>query len=414
MSYLEERIDKKSEELQYLDAKLRDNNEHIILRGDVKVKELVVDSDRIVFQDLQTKRINEVQMQEFLNDVYSIDEPFDLYENILFEQLIFDGLTVPKLVNNIPKERLVFSHTDTSDLNLIVDGNIQADGLEVFGFIDDVLVNDKNVLLTEGVQYLYKGKLRISNVTSRNMFVNYINKIDLPNFEKDRYVDVSEHTIESIKSNNIKVGYINGYDMRSLDDLVLKNKGDQKIVGSYEFDTLFVDELEIDGFLSGTKIEDIAMISDNTVAIPQSLIFTQDFKVEHLDVTARLDHIPVYRAKLDVLLKNHSEIQFITGAKTFSTLNLIGPIHLRGQIKTKGLEPPIITKDLVLKGDYTITGETIISNSLKFNNLVEPSGKYSLERLQNQGLKLNEREIPVHLDFVKGLYVIYIFCICLK
>lgn len=407
ISYLEKEIDEKTEQLRKINENLtnRTRNEPIILNGNVQIRNLEIDSDRIIFEDLHAKAINTIQLEKFFNDVYFLDNPFDLGDNLQFEDVVFEGFISPKLVNNIPVEDLIYTHSNMTLANLIVDGDITAEDVIVDGFVDGLPITTNDILLVDSDQ-VFQSPVTISKVKTEHLFVNHVNSINMFTLTKNRVVDIAEHNINTLSVKNITIGYINGMDMQTLESLVFGKSGEQEIIGDYQFDTLVVDDFEVDGFLSNTSLEHLRFISNHTNLCLQSIIFTEDLQTDHLHVIERINQIKSRNGKLDVLLKDHEEIQHITGPKTFESINLFGPIQLRGQIKIKGLEPPIIHKKLSLKGDYEIKGATTIEKSLKFEDLAEPSGSYSMKRLESSGLKLDEKEIPVHLYFIKGLLVI--------
>lgn len=372
------------------------------------VKNLNVSNDKIIFEDVRAKSINKEKMDKFFNDIIFLEDSFLINDNFEFEDVIFDGLIKPKFVNNIPGDKFIFTSTNvTTEIDLIVEGTVTVEELDVEGVVDDVRITEETVLLIEGDQTL-EGSISLLEFSAEHLEVEMLNYINITSFEERHRFQLLQNNITSLSVKNITLGFVNALNMKSLDTLVLRTRGDQEILGNYEFDTLIVDEFDIDGLLSGIKVPDnLTVISNATNLVPQDLIFTEDLYAETLHVITRLNQIPVYNGKIDILLNDYPEMQYISGQKTFDTLNILGPIQLRGRIHSEGLDKmsPIITKNLTLVGDYTITGDAVIEKLFKFGDITESSGTYSMSRLEEFGLKLTDAEIPLHMDLKQELNV---------
>ncbi|GLV35615.1 Anaphase Promoting Complex subunit 10, partial [Carabus blaptoides fortunei] len=405
---IQEQITKKHAQLKYLEEKVSNNKEPLIMKGDVHVKNLNLSNDKIIFEDIRAKTINKEKMDKFFNDIIFLDDSFLINDNFEFEDVIFDGLIKPKFLNSMPGDEFIFTSTNvTTEIDLIVEGTVTVEELYVEGVVDDVRISEETVLLIEGDQTL-EGSISLLEISAEHLEVEMLNYINITSFEERHRFKMLQNNITSLIVQNITLGFVNALDMKSLDTLVLRTRGDQEILGNYKFDTLIVEDFDIDGLLSGIKVPDnLTFISNATNLIEQDLIFTEDLYAETLHVIQRLNQIPVYNGKIDILLNDYPEMQYISGQKTFESLNILGPIQLRGRIHSEGLDrmSPIITNNLTLVGDYTVLGGAVIEKLFKFGDITESSGTYSMSRLEEFGLKLTDTEVPLRMDLKQELNI---------
>lgn len=133
-----------------------------------------------------------------------------------------------------------------------------------------------------------------------------------------------------------------------------------------------------------------------------------DLNVDNLNIVERLNNIDVEDGKLNILYKDITEKQFVTGKKVFSeNVDLNGPLQLQGKIQSEGLEkmnPVLMINDPLedLFGDFTLTGNVTIENLLECDDI--KNDKFSINRLKKLGLKLDE-DVKKPIKFKQQIYV---------
>lgn len=129
--------------------------------------------------------------------------------------------------------------------------------------------------------------------------------------------------------------------------------------------------LAIFDYFVGVKIpEELILINTGDYVIPKSLLFATPPNIVNLTVLNHLDSISVTSdGNLDLLLKNHTFQQHVTGLKTLKNLELLNPISVRGKLKGKAFENinPLkkIESDLTIDHDVVIGGNVLVEDFVK-------------------------------------------------
>lgn len=209
-------------------------------------------------------------------------------------------------------------------------------------------------------------------------------------------------------------GFFNGGDIRELNSLLLKTRGNQVLEAPFAFDNLTAPEVVlINGQLSGKTSADLISIKQGTYVIDQTVEFEEPVYAKTLALTERINNLQVLDGKLDVLLKNASQPQIVSGDKLFENVQLQSPISLQGKINSESLTNmnpvSIFDEDLVLEGNYEINGEVNIQEHLDAADIVGRSGTYSALRLQRYGLPLHSNYSGLHFTFTQPIRVKNLF-----
>lgn len=373
-----------------------------------------INADEIIFNNvtlihnLDAEKINNFVTQELLNNTLNIDQGFNLGEVSLASMT--DNSLNASIINRRDPKSLIHTFDNLNLINLNVNGTLSApEGVRLEGRLNDVAIN--NLLLKTGDQNLSE-PLIVNSAKIDRISVRALNNQNLTSLKQPEIVKIGH--IETLKVKNLTIGgYINNIDVPTLDKYALKKSGNQRITSDYIFDEIQGKNLEVFGEISGKKLSQLIPTDSGNYSIDSDVIFKNLLFVDNLQVREFLNEIEVIDNKLDILLRNTTEEQEITGAKIFDDVIVVPAINLQGRVKSKNLERinPLktIEEDIVLTGPKTITGPVEIENFVKVTDIVTPDTSYSLSLLETDGLKLTSKEIKPHLHFVQQINVDEIF-----
>ncbi|KAL5288129.1 hypothetical protein ACFFRR_008779 [Megaselia abdita] len=162
------------------------------------------------------------------------------------------------------------------------------------------------------------------------------------------------------------------------------------------------------GMVSERNISDLVKIDSGDYFIDQFVRFSEPLIVGDLEVHERLNNIRVINGQLDVLLLNSDKVQQITGFKEFEHVELREPVVIRGK-SIGGLldeKKPVkhVTEDIVLQGDYILTGDVVVRNAIVGKNIFGESQNLSLDGVLKNGLKLTD-DVEMPMKFSKPLTI---------
>lgn len=271
---------------------------------------------------------------------------------------------------------------------LFVNGKI--DGLELS--VDNVLMNKTQTLRP----------LTIDDFTSSTVSnIAQVNSLPFNEFFKllRRKVDRKiPNMIHRLDVETMTIGrFLNNRNFTALAINSLKTTGDQVITGAMNIRELKANRVMFGKSpprISNIPLSMLVNINDNRrVDINQDVRFTEELNVNRLFVTERINNINVKNGQLQVLRKRGPTAQVVTGEKFFDEVRLLSPIVLRGKIESKTLEKmnPILTIDenLVLEGDYSITGPVAIRKFISAtDDIVTSSPTLGLRNLMDNGINL--------------------------
>ncbi|RZC40837.1 uncharacterized protein BDFB_005868, partial [Asbolus verrucosus] len=375
--------------------------------------DVIIFNNSTFIQNLIAPKINNFETDKLKENVLDINNGFQLGE-INLSSVMIEGSVTPKIINGRNGSTLIHRSDDLNLDLLTVRGNLVAlEGVEIKGKLNGITVDDQNLLLSVGDQYLSE-PLALNSVKIDRMIAKSLNGKNMATVQLWNDDNISIDRIKNLKVKNLTIGgYINDVDIPTLNKYALKKSGDQTVTSDYIFDVLEGDNLEVEGEISGKRLSDLIPIDAGYYSINQDMIFKNNLTVNNLKVLDFLNGIDVKDEKLDVLLKDHSEEQEISGEKIFDDLIIYNAIYLQGNIKSEELEKmnPMVTveEELVLEGNRTITGNVEVENVAKIGDMMTPDGTYSLTKLQREGVKLTDTEIRPRLHFIQQLNVDEIF-----
>lgn len=382
--------------------KLEDNSEF----SSLYVNELILNSDK--FTDVTSvEYLNGKNISEFLEDIVLINGDIIRKLPTDINEIKIENKIQPLIVNNRKTEDIVHFNDDISLSHFIIEGNaIFENGINIEGHLNGLSMSKKQMLLNEGDQIL-EGNLISSQIQTKNIQTNKINELPLETVN----FNVSLESLTYLNNINAKhlvvAGFVNNVDINLLNKNALKTQGNQEIKGKYHFDSLEVDNFFTD-YLSDNKMQNNLVATKSTSEQIKDVEFIEELELNSLTVTYSLNHIEAYNGKLAILLKDSKELQEISGYKLFQNIDLTNDIKLRGRIKNNIWEKinPVrnIEDQIIVAGDFNLTGNITVEKSLTSKYIVSKNGNYSLTLLESQGLKINEN-IPVHLLFKQQLNV---------
>lgn len=346
-----------------------------------KLKKYIGKAEEILSKDVvrRPKRLNDSMLQNDMNTTqFNDDNHFDNSSDIS-ASLYFDELIVSE---SIFTERI--NGHNISDL-VRTDSDLMLDALAV----DDLII--------------------VNNT-------KHFEVIQAKLLESDKRIkrDASIGESQPINLNNIIVeGRINGIDFNYLVENVLRTDVDNQVLESpVTIGTLTADSLQtFDGKLSELEIANIAHTNINELLIRQPIRFTQDVEMKRLKVLERLNQILIENDEMDILFKRSKKVQVIGGLKEFQTIQLLNPIILQGKINVTSpmierIQPIVtINEDLDLVGDFQFFGNVTIMNYMQAQNLFGKSLHYSAAQVQADGLRLDETNINMDLEFTQPIRV---------
>ncbi|XP_055704200.1 uncharacterized protein LOC129802424 isoform X2 [Phlebotomus papatasi] len=330
------------------------------------------------------------------------------------EKYDFDELTVEEIqtefINGLPFESLI--RTDTP-LNLsgieLECRNVSILGeLTVKNFLDGVKL-DKNHILLKNSDPQHLNFTALDTLIVNDVHLQRINSLDfsliLNGLKEMKSV---EKNVTVLKADNLFVnGSVNGVDLAVLEKYALRTEGNQIIIEVSEIDHLVADKVNAFRKVSEKNISNAVLASNGDFLLDYPVSFYTNISVEKLQVTERLNQIEVFDGKLDIILLNSTEMQIVDGKKTFDNVSLLKPILLQGKINSQSLDKmnPMasINDNLVLDGDYFITGPVTVNRVLRVEDLV--SGNLSLQKLFSDGLKIDTMEVHQNINFQQPIKI---------
>lgn len=403
-------------------------DECIEVKGDIMVPEVIA-TEGLVTSLNATKINDELQQSRSANET-------DESEPMILDRLIVDGELDVKFLNGFAAETLL--HT-TDDFSALKDVDLHAKEVEIRGelfvenLIDGIRFTPDNVLLRD-VDQVFTGKtLLVDQLKVNNLITKTLNSTDIGTIES--YIDKAEAIISAraqgvegpdypmilkeIRVNDLELtGLLNEVDINYIDRNALKVVGDQVITGNFNFDNIVTKNLITqNNRLSGIDLN-LMVLTEPTgdqpdFTVRQDVQFINPVYIDNLQVTERLNHIPVVDGELQVLLLNSEEPQLMTGTKTFDNVVVLEPIQLQGKINSSSLSKmnPITTinQDIYLEGDFEISGDVNIIELLNATNIYGASRTYNYADLYRHGLPLNAASIDQNFTFKQPLMIQNVF-----
>lgn len=208
-------------------------------------------------------------------------------------------------------------------------------------------------------------------------------------------------------------GRLNGLDFSDLQENVLRtNAVEQQLNANTRIDVATANVVRVrSNTISNQNLADLVSIRVNSTLIEQDIQFTQPIIINELNIMNRFNHMQVTNNRLDALFRRAKGVQVITGKKVFESVALLEPIFQQGKIDVRSpimaqIKPMVnVDQDIVLTGDYSISGNVTIENLLAASNLFGRSGRYSAKQLQTDALRIDESVVNVAVEFVQPIRV---------
>lgn len=217
----------------------------------------------------------------------------------------------------------------------------------------------------------------------------------------------------TLNLNNIELdGLMNGVSFADLFKNALRTDlPEQQLDNQLNVNTIQANEIQMThNILSGKNLDRIADINGQLTMMNGPFVFKRLLRVDELLVVDRINQITVTESRLNILFKRSKHMQMIVGEKIFESVNLLEPIVLRGKIN---ISSPIMNKikpivtiddDLTINGDVIITGNITVKLSFDSSNVFGRNMQNSLDLLQTDGLRTDETNIDLPLDFEQPIH----------
>jgi cytoskeletal protein CcmA (bactofilin family) len=323
---------------------------------------------------------------------------------MLIRSLTVDGPLKAQTINGRAISDLVYkSHRRNPKLTGIVANEVLiAKDLFVNGKVDGIELSLDNVILNQPNQVLRP--LTINSLSVKSIAdVAQVNGLPFDQFFTllRRKVDKKiPNLIHRLDVDTMTVGkFLNERNFTAMSIHSLKTSGDQAIVapitiGQLTANKIIFQKVLRDQKISNVPIGDLINVADTRKRfdILQDVRFEDELFVNNTRVNERINNVNVRNGKLQVLRKRGLNQQIVTGEKFFDQVDLLSPIVLQGKIESKTLEKmnPIITvnDNLVLQGDYKITGPVTVRRIRATDDITTGNGKFGLKNLAVNGLNL--------------------------
>lgn len=389
--------------LQNLDLSLR-QAKNPIFTGNVIATNVIINNG-ILVENLFANKLNNVSMPDFAANLLTI-EGFDIEKPLYFSDLTVNTLLNPTFINKHSSETLM-RRTDDFQLK-----HFNADGVANFnapitlrGKLNDISISNETIVLKEGRQYL-KGNLRANEINVENFETSQINRMDLKML---KYLSVKPLELQNIKNLTVDRlfmgGLLNDVDIGVLDQYTLKIRGDQEIKGNHKFTTLEADEIQTRVGVVGNFVR----TDYGEYWIDQDVFFVDDVSAEFAQLKRGLNHIQINsKGSLDVFVKNTRDLVYVNGLKEIENVRL-GEVKFRGKILSKLLEKinPVkhIQKPMNVTGDYVFKNGMFVEKFLQAKNVANKANTFTVQRLRNQGLKINDENVSASVRFLQQIKV---------
>lgn len=323
---------------------------------------------------------------------------------VLVENLTINGPIKIKSINGRPVTDLVYTTNsrNTQLRDVIANEVVVTKELSVNGKVDGVEVREDNVLLKQPQQILRP--MTVNNLSVKTLSeVVEINGLPFDEIMKLLHgkVDpkipnmINELTVDTMTIER----FLNDRNFTAMSVNSMKTSGDQvvtgaKTIGHLKANNVFFRKALRDQRISGTPLAMLVNVNDTRqkIEIKQDIRFTDELNVNRLFVTERINNVNVKDGFIQVMRKRGPTSQTVTGEKFFDTVHLLSPIVLQGKIESKTLAKmnPIVTIDenLVLQGDYKISGPVTIRRYINATEDIVTLNSLSLKNLADKGLNL--------------------------
>lgn len=287
-----------------------------------------------------------------------------------FAELVLDELVVDS-INNHPVKDLVYANRP----------------------INARKIKAQNVFI--------KNRFQVKGLASRKQNINAVKSK-----REDGQTKYPE-LIDEISIDQLIVdGSINGIDLSTIKKFALRvdSEQEQQMKAQFHFSQLKANDVTVKPEVVALKqLENIIRTVGGPYTVLQDVSFAQPLLVNELIIHDSMNNIVSANGKLEVLLKRSPEVQHVSGYKRFETVTLRSPISLQGKISHSNLDHmnPVVTvaKDIVLDGDYVISGNVTIKAAMKCNNLFGASSIFNVKHLFHEGVKVESTEVSTGLDF---------------
>ncbi|CAH1984441.1 unnamed protein product [Acanthoscelides obtectus] len=347
-----------------LDALLLHKNHHRVVLNNITANEIVLENKgSVVCPNINF--IDGVNISTLIANTINVNEGFEI-SNMNFDTVRIEEYFHPQKINHN----------------------------------DGILHRNKKILLHSlniNGNALFRNKVILSNSSKATEDKETANKKK----RSDKF--------KTIKANSIRLGgFINDLDVPTLNKYAFRKSGGFGSARTCTFDHLTAENLET-LTCSGKRPEDIMLIVGRDYESNRNSILHKDIDVNRLQISRHLNNISVdHDGKLDILMKNRSESQYISGLKTFQNLEIQDVINLQGKIgkQFESFDPLVLVySDVDVEEDVVVIGNVTVENLIKSKDMTPSGSNVSIARLTRLGLPLNSTEIEMHLSLRQHINV---------
>lgn len=273
---------------------------------------------------------------------------------------------------------------------------------------DTVLLNFEDQLL--------KGNFNIPGINTVLLEAELINDLT---FEKLKEIVAYEnktinipYVLSQAATENVFIeGLVNNMNFNSLVTDTLKLTGEQTFSEAFQISNLETMDVSTSPSTASNILNQLITIDEGSFEINQDVQF-DNLNLKSIVIGERLNNINVLDDELLVLLLDSRKMQRVTGDKLFSNVELMGPINLQAKINSASLDRKnpvtMVEEPLILTGNYIIQGNVSVERFLGCGDLKKRDSNLTIKGMQQKGLKLSERNIPMPIVFSQPLEVSFL------
>lgn len=223
----------------------------------------------------------------------------------------------------------------------------------------------------------------------------------------------SPYVLSQVATENAFIeGSVNNMNFNSLVTDILKLTGEQSFSGALKISNLETVDISTSPSIASNILNQLITIDEGSFEINQDVQF-DNLNLKSIIIGERLNNINVLDDELLVVLLDSPKMQRVTGDKLFSNVELMGPINLQAKINSASLDRKnpvtMVEEPLILTGNYIIQGNVSVERFLGCGDLKKKDSNLTVKEMQQKGLKLSERNIPMPIVFSQPLEVSFFY-----
>lgn len=291
-------------------------------------------------------------------------------------------------------------------------GFIRSNELLIAGTVDGVRVDNRNLLLTVGEQYM-RGTISIDELSAPFINLNLLNGYVFDTFYSDLVLnDASQNWtgLVHVKSNVVAASIVSTKALTPLDPEIASSSAllhsfstQQIVTGVHTVGGLAVwEQLTVEETVNGVQIPDNIYLKNGQNEIIHTPVTFVSVAADSIIINSNLDQIQQVDGRLSVLVLSGEQQQVVSSTKLFTDLTLLGNSTVGLKVAGYNLNDFVMNvQQDVLHG---LNAATEINGSLTFDDSVfvvdDQLNGVSLAKIRNSALFLSATYVDLPLVFL--------------